>query len=133
MGRYRRIFKRSGAINPQIFRRNGKTGPPHGGGKMLANPGAHVYINDDRFFTGGYIMFKRLFFAALFFASAALAAEPGAGKTEWKQNIGAYRVTMNTNCPDARAKVGDTVMIRMLTVSPTLARASGQLVFIVTR
>ena len=66
-------------------------------------------------------MVKRLFWAVLFFASAAYGAPVRgrniAGEDEWREDLGAYRVTMNTNCPDARAKVGDTVMIRMMVES----------------
>lgn len=58
-------------------------------------------------------MFKRLFFTAFLSASATLAAESAKGTAEWQQKFGAYRVTMNTNCPDARAKVGDSVKIRL--------------------
>ena len=66
-------------------------------------------------------MLKRLFFAALFSASAASAAPVRgkniAGEDEWCEDLGTYRVTMNTNCPDARAKVGDTVSIRIMVES----------------
>ena len=62
-------------------------------------------------------MFERLFCAALFSASATLAssaAEPepqDAAKWEW--SLGAYRITVSTNCPPEHAKVGDTVKIRL--------------------
>ena len=62
-------------------------------------------------------MLKRLFFAALFAASAAYGAPVRgrniANEDEWREDLGAYRVTMNTNCRNARAKVGDTVKIRI--------------------
>ena len=59
-------------------------------------------------------MLKRLFLATSLAASVSMAAaEPGAGRTEWRQTLGAYRVTLSTNCADARAKVGDTVTIRL--------------------
>ena len=67
------------------------------------------------------MMFKRLFFAALFSISAAYGASVRsrniANEDEWKETFGAYRVTMNTSCPDARAKVGDTVSIRIMVES----------------
>ncbi len=56
-------------------------------------------------------MLKRLFFAASLTASAALAADPVPFAAEWK--LGAYRITASTDCPNARAKAGDTVKIRL--------------------
>jgi len=56
-------------------------------------------------------MFKQLFVAASLTATAASAAEPSPFAAEWK--LGAYRVTVSTDCPNARAKVGDTVKIRL--------------------
>ena len=55
-------------------------------------------------------MFKRMLLTALV-SAAACAAEPARGKTEWTQTFKGCRVTLRTNCPDARAKVGDTVRI----------------------
>ena len=56
---------------------------------------------------------KRLFLTG-FFASAAMAAEPAAhDAAKWEWSLGAYRVTASTNCPNARAEVGDTVKIRL--------------------
>ena len=75
----------------------------------FANAGAGVYINGIMDLKGGFIL-KRLFFAAFLAASATLAAAPAPFAAEWKQ--GAYRATLTTNCPNARAKVGDTVNIR---------------------
>jgi len=69
-----------------------------------------VYINVNIHFVGG-IMFKQLFVAASLTATAASAAEPSPFAAEWK--LGAYRVTVSTDCPNARAKVGDTVKIRL--------------------
>jgi cephalosporin-C deacetylase-like acetyl esterase len=66
-------------------------------------------------------MLKRLFCAALFTASAAYGVPARgkniAGEDEWRENLGAYRVIVSTNCPDARAKVGDTVTIRIMVAS----------------
>ena len=66
-------------------------------------------------------MLKRLLFTALFAASAAYGAPSRgkniAGEDEWREDLGAYRVIVSTNCPDARAKVGDTVIITIMVAS----------------
>jgi len=63
-------------------------------------------------------MLRRLFFAALLTASAAQGAPSAQGRTEWKQRIGDCRITVRTNCPDARAKVGDAIDITISVESP---------------
>ena len=57
-------------------------------------------------------MLKRLLLTALV-SAAACGAEPAKGKTEWTQRFKGCRVTLRTNCPDARAEVGDTVKIAL--------------------
>jgi len=56
-------------------------------------------------------MLKRLFFSASLAASAALATDSIPFAAEGK--LGAYQVSASTDCPNARAKVGDTVKIRL--------------------
>ena len=58
-------------------------------------------------------MFKRLLFAAMLalFAAAWCSAAPVKGKTEYTTKVSKYRVVAKTNCPNARAKVGDEVKI----------------------
>ena len=66
-------------------------------------------------------MFKRLLFAAmpaLFAAPVWCAAGDAAGQTVWTQKIGDCVFTAKTNCPDARAKVGDRIKIAIAVTSP---------------
>jgi cephalosporin-C deacetylase-like acetyl esterase len=61
-------------------------------------------------------MLKRVFFAALLSTSAVRGASPA--KTQWTQKLGNCSITFKTNCPDARAKVGDTINITVSVNSP---------------
>ena len=92
-------------------RRDMTTGAP-----ALANPCATVYINCIEYFREGS-MLKQLYLAASFTASAALAstaAEPAPqNAAKWEWTLGAYRVTVSSNCHPEHAKVGDTVKIRL--------------------
>ena len=63
-------------------------------------------------------MSKILFSAALLFAATLYAAPATQGKTAWPHQTGRYEFTASTNCPDAVAKVGDTVKITILVKSP---------------
>ena len=58
-------------------------------------------------------MFKRLLFAAMLALCASVwcSAAPVKGKTEYTTNLGKYQIVAKTNCPNARAKVGDEVKI----------------------
>ena len=63
-------------------------------------------------------MSKILFSAALLFAAALYAAPAAQGKTAWTRKFGDCEFTATTNCPDARAKVGDTINITIAVNSP---------------
>ena len=58
-------------------------------------------------------MFKKniLVVAMTLFASAWCVAAPGKGETVFHSGFGKYRFVATTNCPDARAEVGDEVKI----------------------
>jgi cephalosporin-C deacetylase-like acetyl esterase len=46
-------------------------------------------------------------------SAAAYGAEPAKGKTEWTQRFKGCSVTVRTNCPGARAEIGDTVKLAL--------------------
>ena len=58
-------------------------------------------------------MFKKniLVVAMTLFASAWCVAAPGKGETVFHSGFGKYKFVATTNCPDARAEVGDEVKI----------------------
>ena len=64
-------------------------------------------------------MFKRLFLIAALALCVAGYAVPDQGKTVWTRKIGNCEFTAKCNCPDAIAKVGDTIRITLSVTSPT--------------
>ena len=65
-------------------------------------------------------MFKHIATAALLtlFASAWCPAAPAEGRTVWTREFGDCRFAAETNCPDARAEVGDDIRITVSVESP---------------